>query len=81
MSALVDHLERNGYVERLDDPDDARAQRVRLTPRGRAFARAARGFSRTLESEWGQRIGHERVEQLRDILESLRVEVFSADAG
>jgi DNA-binding MarR family transcriptional regulator len=72
MSALVDHLEATGYVERVEDPDDARAVRVRLTTRGRAYARAARGFSHSLEAEWAVRIGAERVEVLRDALERLR---------
>src|SRR5215831_10439371 len=30
MGALVDHLEATGYVERVADPDDARATRVHL---------------------------------------------------
>ncbi len=34
MGALVDALEHGGYVERVDDPDDRRASRVRLTARG-----------------------------------------------
>jgi DNA-binding MarR family transcriptional regulator len=37
MGALVDALEEAGYVERVDDPADGRAWRVRLTARGRAF--------------------------------------------
>src|SRR5262245_22174502 len=44
MGALVDHLERAGYVERVGDPDDGRASRVRLTDGGRSFARDARAF-------------------------------------
>src|SRR4051794_27670502 len=39
MGALVDALEQSGYVERVEDPDDGRASRVRLTARGRKFAR------------------------------------------
>ncbi len=31
----VQQLERAGYVTRVPDPDDHRAQRVRLTPAGR----------------------------------------------
>ena len=34
-TALVDHLERSGYVERVPDPADGRARLVRLTDRGR----------------------------------------------
>lgn len=33
---LVDVLERAGLVERLDDPDDRRSKRLRMTPAGRA---------------------------------------------
>jgi len=72
MSALVDHLDKHGYVERVVDPDDARATLVRLTPRGRAFARAIRGFARELEADWAKRVGVKRLEDLRTTLEMLR---------
>lgn len=35
MTRLVDGLERDGYVQRSPDPDDARAVRVEATARGR----------------------------------------------
>lgn len=75
MSALVDHLEKHGYVERLDDPDDARATRVRLTARGKAYGRAARAFGRELEVELAEKIGEKRLEDLRATLELLRKEL------
>ena len=34
MSRLVARLEARGLVQRVDDPDDARACRIRLTPAG-----------------------------------------------
>jgi DNA-binding MarR family transcriptional regulator len=77
MSALVDHLERTGYVERLADPDDARAVRVRLTARGRAYSRAARAFAHSIEADWVERIGAARVEALRDALEALHRSLVS----
>jgi len=49
MSALIADLEAAGYVERVDDPDDARASRVRLTTRGRAYGRAVRAFARSID--------------------------------
>jgi DNA-binding MarR family transcriptional regulator len=37
LSGLVDRTERNGLVRRTSDPQDTRAVRVTLTPRGRAL--------------------------------------------
>ncbi len=79
MSALIADLETAGYVERVDDPDDARATRVRLTAHGRAYGRAVRAFARGIEAEWAERIGAQRVEELRATLELLRAKVFFAD--
>lgn len=79
MSALISDLENAGYVERVDDPDDARATRVRLTAHGRAYGRAVRAFARSIEAEWAERIGAQRVEELRDTLDLLRAKVFLAE--
>ena len=79
MSALIADLETAGYVERIDDPDDARATRVRLTPHGRAYGRAVRAFARNIEAEWAEQIGAQRVEELRATLELLRTKVFLTD--
>jgi DNA-binding MarR family transcriptional regulator len=79
MSVLISDLEAAGYVERVEDPDDARAARVRLTARGRAYGKAVRAFARGVEADWAERIGGERVEELRATLELLRTAVFMAD--
>jgi DNA-binding MarR family transcriptional regulator len=79
MSALIADLEAAGYVERVDDPDDARASRVRLTAHGRAYGRAVRAFARSIETEWAEQIGAQRVEELRATLLLLRTKVFLAD--
>jgi DNA-binding MarR family transcriptional regulator len=79
MSVLVSELERGGYVERVADPDDARAARVRLTARGRAYGRAVRAFGRSVEADWAARVGAERIEELRKTLELLRNAVFLAE--
>jgi len=43
VTAIVDQLEREGLVERLDEPEDRRAFRIRLTRAGeRSFADMAR---------------------------------------
>jgi DNA-binding MarR family transcriptional regulator len=78
MSALVSDLESAGYIERVEDPDDARAMRVRLTAHGRSYARAVRAFSRSVEADWAERIGSQRMEELCATLELLRTTVFLA---
>lgn len=80
MSALVADLEAAGYVERVDDPDDARASRVRLTARGRSYGRAVRAFARSLEADWAARIGDRRIEDLRATLELLRTSLLAEAA-
>jgi DNA-binding MarR family transcriptional regulator len=43
VTAIVDQLEKEGLVERLDEPDDRRAFRIRLTKSGeRTFIDMAR---------------------------------------
>ncbi|MEW5862449.1 MAG: MarR family transcriptional regulator [Pseudomonadota bacterium] len=47
VTAIVDQLAKEGLVERLPEPADRRAARVRLTPAGaRAFAEMAREHER-----------------------------------
>lgn len=49
VTALTDQLARDGLVERMSDPLDRRAWRVRLTPAGRAaFAEMAAEHARWL---------------------------------
>jgi DNA-binding MarR family transcriptional regulator len=71
MGAIVDQLERLGYVERVDDPDDKRAKRVRLTKRGRDIGRAMRAAVRHVEADWARRVGAARLTALRETLTEL----------
>jgi DNA-binding MarR family transcriptional regulator len=76
---LLGALLRLASQAMTDDPDDARASRVRLTTRGRAYGRAVRAFARGIEAEWAEQIGAQRVEELRATLQLLRTKVFLAD--
>ena len=71
-TALVDRLERAGYVERVPDPADGRARLVRLTPRALAAVPFARAEEDRIEQEWAQHLGPERMGRLREALEALR---------
>lgn len=70
--ALVDQLERAGYVTREPDPRDARARLVTLADRGRQAQAAARQVEAALAQEWEEHLGAEQMRQLRDALASLR---------
>ena len=71
MGALVDSLVASGYVERVPDPGDARATRIRLTPRGRRYGRDVRGFGRELETRLAEQLGANRLKNLRSSLDVL----------
>jgi DNA-binding MarR family transcriptional regulator len=71
MGELVDQLVERGYVERGSDPDDGRARRIRITPRGRKISRLARTLVHGVEAEWARRIGASKVDELRRILRLL----------
>jgi DNA-binding MarR family transcriptional regulator len=65
---LLGQLERLGYLERRDDPDDRRGRRVYLTDRGHAALTAMRAVVAQLEREWTALIGADDIEQLRELL-------------
>lgn len=68
MVAVVDHLESAGYVERVADGTDGRVKAIRLTPDGRRAAEAIGDIGARIEQEWAQRIGHQRLDELREAL-------------
>lgn len=70
--ALVDELERAGYVARVPDPVDARARLVLLSARGDALCALAAAEVDAIESEWRDHLGPRVYQQLRDALLSLR---------
>ncbi|MCM4077399.1 MarR family winged helix-turn-helix transcriptional regulator [Paractinoplanes hotanensis] len=67
----VDRLAALGYVERADDPSDARRKLVRLTPRGLdMLTRSAEIFDR-LRANWVHQLGADRVTQLESSLRTV----------
>jgi DNA-binding MarR family transcriptional regulator len=71
-TALVDKLERAGYVERVADPTDGRARLVRMTARARSAIPHARAEEERIEEEWRAHLGTKRMQQLRAALSDLR---------
>ncbi len=78
MGYLVAYLEEHGYVERVPDPADGRAQLVRRTERGWEVQRTARRLVHEAQQEWAEQLGPERMSQLvlllRDLVRLLGVE-------
>lgn len=70
--ALIDELERNGYVTRHSDPADARARLVKLTARGVELCRAAAAEVTRVEASWRAHLGADDYRRLRQSLIRLR---------
>lgn len=70
--ALVDQLERAGYVERVPDPTDARARLVRVAARGERVLPVAAAAVAEVEREWVAHLGVRRTGALREALVRLR---------
>src|SRR4051812_10532955 len=75
ISRLITRLEAAGLVERIDDPDDGRACRIRLTDAG---ARAQRDVGlrhgRHVAQTMARGLSNEQLLQLRDLCRSLTTE-------
>ena len=71
MAEMVDAMVEAGYVERVADPADGRARRLRLTRRGREAGVFARKLVREVEARWETRVGVRRVVELRDTLRAI----------
>ncbi|WP_199178132.1 MarR family transcriptional regulator [Mycobacterium hubeiense] len=70
--ALVDELERSGYVVRKPDPADARARLVTLSARGRKLCAVAAAEVAKVEAEWRAHLGDTAYRQLTEALLALR---------
>ena len=75
MAELVEHLERNGYVERVPDPEDRRAKLVRATKKGDKLYAIAREFVAEIDAEWTHRLGKAKMRHLKELLEELNAEL------
>jgi DNA-binding MarR family transcriptional regulator len=75
VSRLIARLQADGLVERVDDPDDGRACRIRLTDAGAGAQRAVglRHGSHVARRMAGS-LSKEELRQLRDLCRSLIVE-------
>jgi DNA-binding MarR family transcriptional regulator len=70
LSRLVQRMEADGLVDRVEVPDDGRATTVRLTRSGRTRTRAARAvYDRALDDHLGAFVTAADARRLTDLLE------------
>jgi DNA-binding MarR family transcriptional regulator len=67
----VDRLETLGYVERADDPADARRKLIRLTPRGLDSLTQAADIFDDLRAAWARTLGAERLAAVEGALRTV----------
>lgn len=72
---LVAELEEMRMVERFPDPDHGVIKRVRLGPKGKAWAQEVRRVSAATEAKWATRLGSKKMRSLRALLEELAATV------
>src|ERR1700716_3541800 len=79
ITGLVDHLERDGLVERVPDPEDRRSVRARLTQAGRDRIESIWGTGLEHQAELVKGMSDEEVAQLRHLslmlVENIRKEL------
>lgn len=63
MAVLFNHMEKQGYIERLDDADDARQTIVKITPAGEEVFRKNHEACRKLIREIFETMGEEESTQ------------------
>ncbi len=71
LNYVVGDLERLGYLERRDDPDDGRSRQIFATDRGLAAMRVMRDAVRTVERDWERQLGERQFAELRALLTKL----------
>jgi DNA-binding MarR family transcriptional regulator len=82
MSRLVVRLESRGLVQRVDDPDDGRACRIRLTDAGAELQqRIGLAHARQIRRAMTRNLDRRQLLQLRDLCERLLIEPGEGERG
>jgi DNA-binding MarR family transcriptional regulator len=68
---LVDDLEREGVIERVDDPEDRRAKRIRWTRKGQRAILQGLDVLSALESDLAREVGKQRLAELATTCERI----------
>lgn len=71
LNYLLGQLEETGYLERVDDPEDRRSKRVRVTERGWEAGRVMRAAVGEVEREFVAANSKKDLQNLLDLLKRL----------
>jgi DNA-binding MarR family transcriptional regulator len=81
LNYLLGQLEEAGYLERVDDPDDRRAKRVRVTKRGYDVGQVMRAAVGEVEQEFIETYGKKDLKALLDLLGRLNAVLGTRPVG
>lgn len=81
LNYLLGQLEETGYLERVDDPDDRRSKRIRMTKRGWAAGEVMRAAVGEVEQEFVDAHGKKELKTLLELLTHLNVVLGTRPAG
>jgi DNA-binding MarR family transcriptional regulator len=73
LNYLLGQLEETGYLERVDDPNDRRSKRIRVTKRGWAAGKVMRAAVGDVEQEFVDAHGKKELANLLELLTHLNV--------
>jgi DNA-binding MarR family transcriptional regulator len=72
-SKLVDAMVEDGYLRRIDHPDDARSKRLELSAKGKRLLAVVETIYAEIEAEWAAIMGTSALARLRaDLTRALR---------
>jgi DNA-binding MarR family transcriptional regulator len=78
VTKMIQRMEKTGYVERRDDPDDLRISRVYLTEAGRAVHAQLKAVFETVNAGTFAEFTPEEQAQLEQLLMKVRANLLSA---
>lgn len=81
MGYLVASLEEYGYVERVPDPTDRRAQLVRRTTKGHVAQGVVNETVLETQAQWSEQLGDQEMEHLLALLRRLTTVIFENRDG